>query len=101
MLLGLNQYKSMAENRSLHAGQGRIACASHGSSVVFTELSATYPLKLLSPKLAQDAVAIVYVLSYGGGLVNGDHVKLNVDVKDDCRLLLLSQVGYRVHRELP
>ncbi|KAG8219719.1 hypothetical protein J3R82DRAFT_687 [Butyriboletus roseoflavus] len=40
---------------------------------------ATYPLKLLSPKLAQDIVAIVYVLSYGGGLVNGDHVKLNVD----------------------
>lgn len=85
-------------NKSLHAGHGRIACTSHGSSVVFTELSATYPLKLLSPKLAQDIVAIVYVLSYGGGLVNGDHVKLNVDVRDRCRLLLLSQVGYRVPR---
>ncbi|KAH0838208.1 UreD urease accessory protein-domain-containing protein [Lanmaoa asiatica] len=71
---------AMTENKSLHAGHGRIACASHSSSVVFTELSATYPLKLLSPKIAQDTVAIVYVLSYGGGLVNGDHVKLVVDV---------------------
>ncbi|KAF8414700.1 hypothetical protein L210DRAFT_3590865 [Boletus edulis BED1] len=57
-------------------------CVSHGPSVVFTELSATYPLKLLSPKLAQDAVAIVYVLSYGG----------DVNVKDGCKLVLLSQV---------
>ena len=81
------------KNKSLDVGQGRIICASHGSSVVFTELSATYPLKLLSPRL--DNVAIVYVLSYGGGLINGDHVKLNVDVTDGCRLLLLSQVGYR------
>lgn len=90
-----------AENKSLHAGHGRIACAAHGSSVVFTELSATYPLKLLSPKLAQDTVAIVYVLSYGGGLVHGDHVKLNVDVRGGCKLLLLSQVGYRVSRQPP
>lgn len=88
-----------AEKESLRAGHGRIACASHGSSVVFTELSATYPLKLLSPRLTQDTVAIVYVLSYGGGLVNGDHVHLNVDVRDGCRLLLLSQVGYRVSRQ--
>jgi len=91
----------MAENKPLHAGHGRIACASHASSVVFTELSATYPLKLLSPKLVRDAVAIVYVLSYGGGLVNGDHIKLDVNVKDGCRLLLLSQVGYRVPTQLP
>ncbi|KAI9461800.1 UreD urease accessory protein-domain-containing protein [Boletus coccyginus] len=88
----------MTENKSLHAGHGRIACVSHASSVVFTELSATYPLKLLSPKLVQDSVAIVYVLSYGGGLVNGDHVKLGVDVKDGCRLLLLSQGSTKVFK---
>lgn len=84
----------MTEDKPLHAGHGRIACALHGSTVVFTELLATYPLKLLSPKPAQNTVAIVYVLSYGGGLVNGDHVKLDIHVKDGCRLLLLSQVGY-------
>ncbi|KAG6381070.1 UreD urease accessory protein-domain-containing protein [Boletus reticuloceps] len=77
----------MAQVKSLHAGQGRITCVSHGPSVVFTELSATYPLKLLSPKLAQDAVAIVYVLSYGGGLINGDHVKIDVNVKDATMLM--------------
>ena len=91
----------MNKNKTLHAGQGRITCVSYGPSVVFTELSATYPLKLLSPKLAQDSLAIAYVLSYGGGLINGDHIKLDVDVKDGCRLLLLSQAGHRVHARQP
>lgn len=91
----------MAENRPLYAGDGRIACTSYGSTVVFTELSAAYPLKLLSPKPAQNTVAIVYALTYGGGLVSGDHVKLNINIKDGCRLLLLSQVGYRLPRHPP
>ncbi|KAF8140373.1 UreD-domain-containing protein [Boletus edulis] len=91
----------MAQIKSLHAGQGRITCVSHGPSVVFTELSATYPLKLLSPKLAQDAVAIVYVLSYGGGLINGDHVKIDVNVKDGCKLVLLSQGSTKVFKTRP
>jgi hypothetical protein len=74
------------------AGQGRIVTELHGSSVAFAELSATYPLKLLSPRVVEDGVAIVYVLSYGGGLVGGDCVKLRVDVGLGSRLLLLSQV---------
>jgi len=86
---------------SLHPGHGRIACASYGSSFVFSELSAAYPLKLLSPKVDQNTVAIAYVLSYGGGLVGGDHIKLNINVKDRCRLLLLSQGSTKVFKTRP
>ena len=58
----------------------------------FTQLSCTYPLKLLSPKSKEDSVAIVYVLSYGGGLVGGDEVELEVGVREAASLMLLSQV---------
>jgi UreD urease accessory protein len=74
------------------SGGGRIVLRSHGSSVTFAELSSTYPLKLLSPRIDQDGVAIVYVLTYGGGLVGGDCVKLAVDVGQGTILVLLSQV---------
>ena len=58
----------------------------------FTQLSCTYPLKLLSPRSKEDSVAIVYVLSYGGGLVGGDEVELEVGVREGASLMLLSQV---------
>ncbi|KIK82297.1 hypothetical protein PAXRUDRAFT_832293 [Paxillus rubicundulus Ve08.2h10] len=87
-----------ASNERLTVGHGRITCSLHGSSVVFSELSSTYPLKLLSPRLAVPAVAIVYVLCYGGGLVSGDRVKLKVDVEGGCKLLLLSQGSTKVFK---
>lgn len=77
----------------LPAGVGRIVLASHGSNAVFSELSSTYPLKLLSPNINQDRLAVVYVLTYGGGLVGGDHVDLSVDVTTNSMLVLLSQVS--------
>jgi urease accessory protein len=76
----------------INAGGGRVTVRSHGPSVSFSELSATYPLKLLSPRVALDGVAIAYILSYGGGLVGGDSIKLEVDVGPGSILLLLSQV---------
>ena len=57
----------------------------------FAQLSYTYPLKLLSPG-RENSVAIVYVLSYGGGLVGGDEVELDVAVGEGASLMLLSQV---------
>lgn len=77
----------------LLAGHGRITCSLNASSVVFSELSSTYPLKLLSPKLAADAVAIVYVMSYGGGLVCGDRIQLRVQADGGSKLVLLSQAS--------
>jgi urease accessory protein len=79
--------------QNIDTGSGRIVCRSHGPAVVFSELSSKYPLKLLSPQIIQDDVALVYILSYGGGLVGGDQVKLSVDVGSGIVLVLLSQVS--------
>jgi urease accessory protein len=81
-----------AEIKKIGAGGGRITLAVHGTKAVFEELSAAYPLKLLSPQVHERGVAIVYLLSYGGGLVAGDRVKLDVELKEGSSLLVLSQV---------
>ncbi|KAF6766533.1 UreD urease accessory protein-domain-containing protein [Ephemerocybe angulata] len=82
----------------LKSGHGRIVVSSHASKAVFSELAATYPLKLLSPRVGADGVAVAYVLSYGGGLIGGDEVVLDVKVKDDARLVLLSQGSTKVFK---
>lgn len=75
-----------------NAGNGRISLSLHGNETVFTELSYQYPLKLLSPRVYNSVIAIAYILSYGGGLVSGDRIKLDVEVLSGAVLLLLTQV---------
>lgn len=77
----------------IQAGDGRIVVEFDPyRGHTFAELSCAYPLKLLSPRSKEDPVAIVYVLSYGGGLVGGDEVGLEVGVREGASLMLLSQV---------
>jgi UreD urease accessory protein len=85
---------NMASSSSvrLPAGHGRISVSQHAGKAVFTERSATYPLKLLSPRVPADGVAVVYVLGYGGGLVGGDEVVLSVEILDGAKLVMLTQV---------
>lgn len=65
---------------------------------MFSELSSTYPLKLLSPRLADNDIAIVYMMNYGGGLVCGDRIKLQVRAEGGSKLLLLSQGSTKVFK---
>ncbi|KAG7450650.1 UreD-domain-containing protein [Guyanagaster necrorhizus] len=85
----------------IDAGGGRISLSCHGSAAVFSELSSTYPLKLLSPRIPEDGVAVVYILTYGGGLVSGDRVNLSVDVGEESKLVLLSQGSTKVFKTRP
>ncbi|KAF9022504.1 UreD-domain-containing protein [Hymenopellis radicata] len=85
----------------LRSGTGRIVVSSHGSRATFSELSSTYPLKLLSPRAFDDSVALVYLLTYGGGLVSGDQVNLVVQVASSAKLVLLSQGSTKVFKTRP
>lgn len=80
-------------------GTGRAELHAFGDNAHFAELSYTYPLKLLSPRPitaghdeASQRVAILYNLSYGGGLIGGDRVELSIDVRAGAKLVLLTQV---------
>lgn len=52
-----------------------------------------YPLKLISPPRnhQQDKSVLVFLLSYGGGLVGGDTVNLAIEVQRDARLSIVTQ----------
>ena len=77
---------------SQDAGHGKITAQIHNNQVGFPVLAYTYPLKLLSPRMHREGVGVVYMMTYGGGLVGGDHISLSVNVEHDVRLVLLSQV---------
>ncbi|KZT05888.1 UreD-domain-containing protein [Laetiporus sulphureus 93-53] len=85
----------------MNAGIGRIVLQMHGSEASFSELSSTYPLKLLSPRIEQRNVSVVYVMTYGGGLVGGDRIDLSVDVKAGATLVMLSQGSTKVFKTRP
>ena len=73
------------------AGVGRIVLDLHGNRATFSALSYRYPLKILSPRIHEPAVAIAYLLTYGGGLVSGDCIRLSISVAPETCLLLLTQ----------
>lgn len=76
----------------MNAGSGRIVLRKHGSEAAFSELSYVYPLKLLSPRLSPDNPSVVYLVSYGGGLVGGDRIQLSAVVDEGAALVVLTQV---------
>ena len=84
--------------KALH-GSGCAIVHVHGETAQFSELSFTYPLKLIAPRMitssGQDAgqrTSILYVLSYGGGLVGGDKIELEIRVEANTKLVALTQV---------
>lgn len=79
------------------AGSGRIVLRRHGAEAAFSELSYVYPLKLLSPRLSPENASVVYVVSYGGGLVGGDRIQLSVVVDEGAALVMLTQVRPLLH----
>ena len=77
-------------------GTGRAHLQAFGKDAIFSELSFTYPLKLISPKiLGEDVppVAIAYILSYGGGLISSDRIDISFEVGPRAILMLLTQVS--------
>lgn len=62
-------------------------------------ISYQYPLKLISPSPSADQKsALVFLLSYGGGLVGGDRVTLSIRIHPGARLSLVTQGHTKVFK---
>ncbi|OCT44866.1 Urease accessory protein UreD [Cladophialophora carrionii] len=61
-----------------------------------------YPLKLIAPdphhSSEQKHVTIVFLLTYGGGLVGGDQIDLKAELQDGTRLVLLTQGSTKIFK---
>lgn len=74
-------------------GEGRLVVQllPHAISALST-IKFQYPLKLISPSpSAGQKSVLVFLLTYGGGLVGGDQVHLVIDVKPNAKLSIVTQ----------
>jgi urease accessory protein len=74
-------------------GEGHITAKVLPSGIsVLESVSYQYPLKLISPASSgHQPSVLVFLLSYGGGLVGGDAVDLSIRVLPDARLSIVTQ----------
>lgn len=93
---------------SSQAGHGRIHMSTSSTdsttSASLSTCQSTYPLKLLAPRPLPSQpsnLRIAYMLAYGGGLVSGDQVSLEVEVGEGGRLVLLTQGSTKVFKARP
>jgi urease accessory protein len=83
---------------SAASGRGGLAVLrGPGGRSVVTRAYATSPLRLLMPK-NHGSAAWIYTSSYGGGLVDGDRVALDVEVGPGAAAFLSTQASTKVYR---
>lgn len=86
------------------AGQGiiHISVLPPATPTIST-LSYTYPLKLIAPSpiiLPGQIVLLIFLLTYGGGLVAGDAIDLTITLSAQTRLALVTQGSTKVFKSL-
>ncbi|KAI0166966.1 UreD-domain-containing protein [Hypoxylon sp. FL1284] len=84
------------------AGEGRIVVKLSPNNVSALEsITYQYPLKLISPSsTAYQGSVLVFLLSYGGGLVGGDQINLSIDVQPRARLSIVTQGHTKIFRSV-
>lgn len=81
-------------------GEGLIvACLLPDATSKLSTITYQYPLKLITPSRPPETrSALVFLLSYGGGLVGGDNVHLAVEVQKGARLSIVTQGHTKVFK---
>ncbi|XP_009419526.3 urease accessory protein D isoform X2 [Musa acuminata AAA Group] len=83
--------------------KGRVMVEMVGGKSTVTRCFSCYPLKLIFPNKVgsskSDAVWI-YALSYGGGIVSGDQISLDISVGDGCTAALTTQASTKVYKSV-
>ncbi|GAB1314039.1 Urease accessory protein UreD [Madurella fahalii] len=84
------------------AGEGRIVARLLPEGVSGLEaFTYQYPLKLITPPRPSETQSVlVFLLSYGGGLVAGDVVNLSVDVQAGAKLTLVTQGHTKIFKSV-
>jgi urease accessory protein len=79
------------------AAAGALTFSSVGERTVVRRAFSTSPLKLLNPQNHSHA-AWVYLASYGGGLVGGDALRIEIDVERGATGVISTQASTKVYR---
>jgi urease accessory protein len=86
---------SVTEGRT---GKGRIVARAERGRTVLDVLHASSPLRFLRPVHPGCNAAVVCLVSFGGGLVGGDAIDLDVRVEEGAVLVVFTQSSTKVFR---
>jgi urease accessory protein len=93
----LRQVGDFQEARQPALGSARLAFCRSGSKTVLAKAFAMNPLRILAPRNHGEA-AWVFLSNFGGGLVDGDRLDVDVDVREGAAALIGTQASTKVYR---
>jgi urease accessory protein len=79
------------------AGAGRLRCSLVNGATAVCEVQAASPLKLLCLRRRSEC-AWIFASTYGGGLVAGDHIRLDAAFDPATRCFLGTQASTKIYR---
>lgn len=83
--------------RTREAGRGELVFEKLGDKTILSRVYAQSPLKWIRTSPKSSAVWI-YSSNYGGGLLGGDHLRLNITVGQDATAFLTTQASTKIYR---
>ncbi|KAG2192159.1 hypothetical protein INT46_009393 [Mucor plumbeus] len=92
----MKRFESTAENEP---GKGILICSCYNQRSKFERIHAQYPLKFIPTTGHADRLAVVYMLSYGGGVISGDTFSIDMTVNKDAILLLMTQGNTKIFKD--
>lgn len=92
----MQTFSSTATNEP---GKGILICQCYKNLSKFERIHAQYPLKFIPTTGHAERLAVVYMLSYGGGIISGDTFNIDISVKEDAILLLMTQGNTKVFKD--
>ena len=92
-----DQLNKKIQDSSSRQGKGSIVLSLNHGHLHLSELTFTYPLKLVAPR--PTTCQSVFLLSYGGGLVGGDSIELQVLLGPKTVLALLTQGSTKIFKD--
>lgn len=81
------------------AGSGALQVSREGAQSYVRRAFAASPLRLLTPR-NHGSAAWIYTSSFGGGLLDGDDVRLRVDVDRTAAAFISTQASTKVYRSV-
>ncbi|KAI8058963.1 UreD urease accessory protein-domain-containing protein [Gilbertella persicaria] len=92
----MKRFATTAENEP---GKGILVCQCYHDQSKFERIHAQYPLKFIPTTGHAERLAVVYMLSYGGGVISGDTFDIDMTVKENAILLLMTQGSTKIFKD--
>lgn len=80
------------------AGSGRVVARAHAGRTVLASARASAPLRFVEPTFPNTTSAAVCLVTFGGGLVDGDAIEVELAVEAGATLVVFTQASTKVFR---